>query len=200
MGKLKKFNKSAKISKEPKEKKEENVFDKIFKENSEKSFLILAEERLGLKFKSSRPFKHKLQTTLEREMDFFEVITEDDYKFILHIEYKIGENPDVIYRMSEYHAIALRKYKPPIKHVVIYLGESPSKIKTRLKPEEVFESFELIEINNLDSNIFLSSQVPEIVLLTIAAKYPPEEIENILRSIQKKVVTLGKILKRFLSI
>ncbi len=193
MGKQRKPKTPPKNKKEKTEKREGNAFDKIFKENSEKSFLLLAEERLGLKFKSCRQLKHKLQTTLEREMDFFyEVITEDGYKFILHIEYETGENPEMIYRVLEYHAIAMRKYKLPIKHVVIYLGELPYRMQTRLNSDLVFDSFELIEINSLDPNILLSSQVPEIVLLTIAAKYPPEEIENILRSIQKKIVSLGK--------
>ncbi len=50
---------------------EGNLYDKIFKENAEAIFLPLVESRLGIKIKSFKPYKAKLQTTLEREMDFF---------------------------------------------------------------------------------------------------------------------------------
>ena len=50
---------------------EGNLYDKIFKENAESIFLPLIEERLNVKIKAFIPYKAKLQTTIEREMDFF---------------------------------------------------------------------------------------------------------------------------------
>ena len=59
-------------------KKEGNAFDKIFKEMGESIFMHLVEQILGVKIKHFRPLKEKMQTTIEREMDFFyEVETED---------------------------------------------------------------------------------------------------------------------------
>ena len=56
---------------------EGNLYDKIFKEDAEAIFLPLIERRLGIKIKSFKPYTAKLQTTLEREMDFFYEVTTD---------------------------------------------------------------------------------------------------------------------------
>lgn len=131
-------------------KQEGNLFDKTFKEISEKVFLTLVEERLGIKIKSFRPLKEKMQRTIEREMDFFyEVITEDDDKFILHMEFESGDNLDMVYRVGEYHGIELRRKKLKIRHVVVYLGTELPKMRTQLKPEEIYTGFELINVHAL---------------------------------------------------
>jgi len=52
-------------------------------------------------------------------------------------------------------------YQLPIHHVVVYLGERRPNIPTRLKPEEVFAGFELIDFGRLDYGQLLSSQAPE---------------------------------------
>lgn len=72
---------------DPKEKG--NVFDKIFKENVESLFLPLIAQKLDIDIQSFKPLKEKIQTTLEREMDFFyEVLTMGGKRFILHIEFQ----------------------------------------------------------------------------------------------------------------
>lgn len=72
---------------DPKEKG--NVFDKIFKENVESLFLPLIAQKLDIDIQSFKPLKEKIQTRLEREMDFFyEVLTMGGKRFILHIEFQ----------------------------------------------------------------------------------------------------------------
>ena len=84
-------------------------------------FLPLIEKRLGVKIKSFTPYKPKLQTTLEREMDFFyEVETIDGKIFLLHIEFQTEDDPDMIYRKAEYHGIALSLKKMEIRHSNAY--------------------------------------------------------------------------------
>ena len=46
-------------------------FDKILKENIEAVFLPLVEKMLGLSIKETFEVKDKVQTTIEREPDFF---------------------------------------------------------------------------------------------------------------------------------
>jgi hypothetical protein len=174
-------------------KKEGNAYDKIFKEVIEKIFRPLVEKRLGVKIAKSTPLKEKMQTTIEVEMDFFyEIETDVGEQFILHLEFESGINHDMIYRVGEYHGMAMRRYKLPIRHVVVYLGEEPPTMRTQLKPEERYEGYDLLNVQGLNTDELLGSQVPEVVLVAILSNYPKADAENVLRKI---VVTLRSLIK-----
>ncbi len=161
---------------------EGNLYDKIFKENAEAIFLPLIERRLGIKIKTFKPYKAKLQTTLEREMDFFyEVETTDGVSFLLHIEFQTDNEPDMVYRKAEYHGIALNLRKMEIKHFVIYLGTQKPTMRTNLLEKEIYRGFDLIDIHSIDHRLMLQSQVPDFIILAILADYPPEKAESVLR-------------------
>ena len=81
----------------------------------------------------------------------------------------------MIFRMGEYHALIVKKYKLPIRHIVIYPGKKVSSMSKELDSELVFDSFELIDIGQIDSEVFLSSQVPEVVIMGLLAKFDKEE-------------------------
>jgi predicted transposase YdaD len=167
---------------------EGNVFDKIFRENAESIFLPLVEERLGIKIKTFVQMKEKRQTTLEREMDFFyEVETEEGDKFILHLEFQTENEDDMLYRNGEYHGIALRKKKMEIKHVVVFLGEGKATMPTQLPENQIYKGFDLINIHEFDSKTLLESQIPDVVLLTILADYPKEQVRSVIRLILRQL-------------
>ena len=175
-------------NKEAKKVYEGNVFDKIFRENAESIFLPLVEERLGIKIKTFVQMKEKRQTTLEREMDFFyEVETEDGYKFILHLEFQTENEDDMLYRNAEYHGIALRKKKMEIKHVVIFLGEGKATMPTRLPENQIYKGFDLINIHEFNSEKLLDSQVPDVILLAVLGNYPKEQANTIIRLILRQL-------------
>ena len=197
--KLPKTPKKVEETKEKKEKEasetlpksEGNGYDKIIKENLEQIFRPLIQERLGVKFLESIPLKDKMQTTIEVEMDsFYDVVPESGEPFILHLEFESGDNAKMVYRVSEYHGIALKEREREIKHIVIYLGLEPPTMRTTLKPEEVFTGFDLLNVHDLDTQELLSSQVPEVVLLAVLANYPEEDTEKTLNSI---ILTLKKL-------
>ena len=168
----------------PKKPLKGNLYDRIFRENSETIFMPLIEARLGIKIKSFRALKEKLHSTIEREMDFFyEVDTEAGARVYLHIEFQTEDDPQMIYRMSEYHGILLRKYKQALRHVTIFLGTSKPRMRTELSEAEQFRGFELINIHDLDTTELLTSQVPEVILLAILSRYPPKGAEAVLRMI-----------------
>ena len=103
--------------------------------------------------------------------------------------------------MGEYHGLAFRKHKLPIKHIVIYLGKGKPNMKTKLKDEEKFEGFDLINIHELNTTQLLSSQIPEIVLLALLSNYEKERTEAILRLIVmqlKAVSNTQKELSKYL--
>lgn len=164
--------------------KEGNLYDKIFKENAEQLFLPLVEERLQIKIKSFQPLKEKLQTTIEREMDFFyEVLTEKEEIFLLHLEFQTENDPEMIFRSAEYHGMAFRRKKLPIKHVLIFLGKGAITMRSQLTEVELFRGFEVVHIHKMNTATFLASQVPEVILLSILSDIPKGKIEAILRLI-----------------
>lgn len=66
-----------------------NVFDKIFRENVEQLFLPLIARELDIHIQSYVALKDKMQTTLEREMDFcYDILTVNGKRLILHIEFQ----------------------------------------------------------------------------------------------------------------
>ena len=177
------------------QKNEGNQYDKIFKENAESLFIPLIEEHLRVKIKTFQPLKTKLQTTLEREMDFFyEIETIEGEKFLLHLEFQTEDEPNMVYRKAEYHGIALNLKKMEIRHLVIYLGTNSPTMPTQLPDNQVYRGFDIIDIHALNHQILLQSQVPDVVLLSILADYPIEQAESILRLIvqQLKVVCKDK--------
>ena len=186
--------KKAKKVEEPSEalpKSEGNGYDKIIKENLEEIFRPLIERKLGIKILKSIPLKDKMQTTIEVEMDsFYDVTPEAGEPFILHLEFESGDNPKMVYRVSEYHGIALKEREREMKHIVIYLGMESPTMRTTLKPEEVFTGFDLLDVHSLDVENLLSSQVPGVVLIALLADYPPEDAEKILRRVLENVKKL----------
>jgi hypothetical protein len=170
---------------------EGNLYDKIFKENAEAIFLPLVERELGIQIKSFKPYTAKLQTTLEREMDFFyEVETIDDECFLLHLEFQTEDELDMVYRNAEYHGIALNLKKMEIKHIVVYLGIKTPTMPTQLPPKQVYKGFDLINVHSFDHTQLLQSQVPDVIILAVLADYPPEKAESILRLIMRQLKTV----------
>ncbi|NUQ22602.1 MAG: Rpn family recombination-promoting nuclease/putative transposase [Saprospiraceae bacterium] len=168
--------------------KEGNLYDKIFKENAERIFLPLIEEALGIRIAEFLPLRAKMQTTLERDMDFFyKVRTQEGDHLILHIEFQTKSDAEMLYRAAEYHGMALRRKRIPIKHIVVYLGKGTPRMQTQLPEAQVFTGFHLINIHKLDVNQLLASQVPEVVLLAILARFPKKQTEVILRFIVQRL-------------
>jgi predicted transposase YdaD len=185
------------------QKEKGNIFDKIFKENVESLFLPLIVRKLGIDIQSYKPLKDKMQTTLEREMDFFyEVLSMGGKRFILHMEFQTTIDQEMIYRFSEYHGIGLRKWKLPMRQVLVYIGEEDADFKQELLEEEVFTGFELIDVHRFDTSELLSSQVPEVVLLAVLSNYAKEQTENVLRLLLQQLKRVSKssgAFKRYLN-
>lgn len=174
-------------------KRESNPYDKIFKENAESIFLPLIAQKLGIAIDHFKPIKEKFQTTIEREMDlFYEVQSLVGQSFMLHVEFQSTHDKQMIYRMAEYHGIAYRKRKIPIKHLLIYLGTQKINIKSKLDENEIFTGFEVLNLYDIDTNELLKSQVPEVILLAVLSNYSKEQSEDILRSLIERLKKVSK--------
>ena len=168
-----------------------NKYDRIFRENIEPIFLSLVERSLGISITHKKVLPDKIITTTEREVDsLYEIEIASGKKLILHIEIQTSDDKNMVYRVSEYHSLILKKYKLPIKHIVIYLGEKQTRMKNRLKKEEIFTHFELLSLSEMNTKRLLKSNIPEEVLLAILSQYKKEESVAVIQAI---LIRLGEV-------
>jgi hypothetical protein len=106
---------------------------------------------------------------------------------LLHLEFQSSNDTNMIFRVAEYHGLLFKKFKLPIRHFVVYLGEKPSTMISELQPEQIFTKFEIINLCTIDSDKLLRSQIPEEFILAALSNYKREQTEEILRSIIKKL-------------
>jgi len=183
---------------------EGQLYDKIMRENLQKLFLPLVAERLNFKFKSVQPLPDKQPTTVIRETDAFlliETYSEEEPTFILHLEFESKDDDEMVYRMMEYHGIELRKYRLPIKHVVVYLGEVIPKMRTQLEQSEVFEGFTLVNAHSFLPEKWLEEDEPSKIIMAILADYQKKNAAIILKAIVSKLRKVCKTkadLKKFI--
>ncbi|MFW5760804.1 MAG: hypothetical protein ACOCXH_07495 [Cyclobacteriaceae bacterium] len=165
-----------------------NDYDKIFKENITAILLPLAEKILGINIKNSRPIKDKLQDTVEREADYLSIVEQNDgKKFILHLEFQTTNETNMVERMQLYFSLLRRKYSLPVVQKVLYFGNRPAKMRTELKPEEIFIGFELISLNQQSYKNFIDSSIPEELILTILTNFEGKDEAAIIIDVIKKL-------------
>ena len=66
----------------------------------------------------------------------------DNSKWILHIEFQSKNDPQMLERMQEYHSKIYKKFKLPVKPLVINLGQQKFTARTQLQPEEIFTGYQ----------------------------------------------------------
>jgi len=163
-------------------------YDKVIKENVEVIFLRFLERFTGIKITQSRVLKDKLQITLEREVDFLRMVTDQSgEEFILHLEFQTTDEREMVYRMAEYKAIIQRKYALPVRQWVCYLGEAKPKMPTALPEEMQITGFNLINIGESSAEDMLSSETPEEIILSILTGYPKSDAGRVIGSILRRL-------------
>ena len=89
--------------------------------------------------------------------------------------------------MLDYYGMLERKYKIPVKQFVIFLGSDKPTMPTELDRERLKFSYPLVLLSNLDYRIFLNSNKPEEIILSILANFKGENPENALKQILVRV-------------
>ena len=171
-----------------KEKKQSSQYDKIFKENIEAVISSIMQNILKITAVSMEELPDDIQHTKERKPDTLKKITDEKGNtFVLQIEFQVKDEPEMIYRMGEYYFMLERKYKISVKQFVIFLGADKPTMPTQLDRERLHFSYPLISFSELDYRIFLNSDKPEEIILSILANFVGEEPENALRQIISRV-------------
>ena len=177
--------------KKEKIKEEGNLYDKIFKENVDATIDSFIHKILKINIKESEEIVLKLQRTKEREADFLKIITNDKgEKFILHIEYQVSNDDEMVHRMIDYWNLLVRKYDLRVEQYVIFLGDEKPTMKVKVDYPNMKFHYRLINFKELDAQLFLKSNVPEEMILAILGDYRNDNAFKIVYDVVKRIEQL----------
>jgi hypothetical protein len=134
-----------------KDRKQANQYDKIFKENIEAVIPSLMQNVLGITAVFLEELPDDIQHTKERKPDVLKRVTDTNGDtFVLQIEFQVVDEPEMVYRMLEYKAMLLRKYKIDVEQFVIYIGKGSPKMTTQFKSKGIDFEYQLRSIKAVD--------------------------------------------------
>ncbi len=155
-----------------------NIYDRVFKENARALVPFFMDEAVT----SIKQVKDSFPISLERELDMlFKVEFSSGEISLLHLEFQAAPHPEMAARMLIYLALAKRHFKLPMRQLVIFVGNGPHGMQTRLDDVGLAFEYRVVSLNEIDPDRFLSAQVPEIIMLALLSKYNKEQSERILR-------------------
>ena len=126
-------------------------YDKIFKENLERIILTLAQRFFDITPEQLSEIPDDIQTTIERKPDFLKRVAAKEGKdYILQIEFQSHDDDEMAYRMLEYSAMLIRKYKTDVRQTVVYIGEGKSKMTDRLSYTGHRFMYKLVSLSDYD--------------------------------------------------
>lgn len=171
-----------------------NIYDRIFKENFLDCTIGLLRKILGVKNVTAYPLNEKMQYTLELEGDRFFLIDptgKKKDKYLLHVEWQVTNSSKMPARMLLYHAVRFVNNGLPIKSVVIYVGKKPLTMKNRIEHFSLSYSYEIINLQDWDPEVFLASNLPEeVIIAVLAGKTQGDEKRPIVQKVLAKLQEL----------
>ncbi len=170
-----------------------NEYDRIIKENIEAVILRLSDKLFGIRPEAMEEITVDLHLTLERKPDVTRRITDEQgRKSILHIEFQVSDETEMVLRMQTYRALLQEIHQLPVRQFVVYLGQKKPTMKTRISDlisgdDNNFE-FELIDIQKYDHERLLSSDIPEEILLAVLGDFQNESPEAVVAKVVKRLL------------
>lgn len=126
-------------------------YDKILRENLEAVLPGLIKDLLGIDSVNKEELPDDVQHTKERKPDVLKKITDKGGEtFVLHVEFQVANESEMVYRMAEYYIFLLRRYQLPVRQYVIYLGEGLPRMKDHLLTEQMQYKYRLIALSGID--------------------------------------------------
>ncbi len=183
-------------------KKQSGQFDRIFRENIEAVIPTLINKLLNIYPEHSEELPDDIQHTKERRPDVLKKITDAEGRtFVLHLEIQLSDEPDMVFRMAEYHLMAYRKYRLPVEQFVIYIGSKNPKMPLHFVTDRHSFEFRIIILSEIDYQLFLGSGNPEEIVFAILGNFKNEKPEKAITNIIKRIHETTKsdfALKRYM--
>src|SRR5450432_2717808 len=79
-------------------------------------------------------------------------------KGLVHLELQSGHDPDMPLRMAEYCLGVFRLFERFPRQVLLYVGEAPLRMTTRLRGGGLSFEYEAVDIRSLDGDRLLESE------------------------------------------
>ena len=164
-------------------------YDKILHENIEAALPGLVEKVLGIHVIRSEALSDSIQHTKERKPEVLKKVTDDwGRTFILQIEFQSSNDRAMAYRMAEYLIMLSRKHKMAVQQYVIYIGEAKMRMTNKLKLKRLTFSYDIIDISNVDYNVFLASKDPEEILFALLGDFGKDGTKRALDNILEAII------------
>jgi hypothetical protein len=176
--------------------REGSVYDKVIKENFEKSLKTINQDIGGLSIIKFQPLRTKMQHTKERDPDELSKIwLADGSQKILHAEVHLKDEEDIVFRLCEYYVMVKRKNKKlPIIQYIIYIGnEMPKHITGLWESDELVFRFKVIILHDVPYEVFLNAKNPETVVFSILANFEKENPESVGIKIAERIKKLAPL-------
>ena len=174
-----------------------NVFDRIFKEESEILIKAIATKVLGIHyFFNTQPVTASLHKTLERDPDWLCKVCHPNPKhdYIFHGEVHGKDEAVILDRNLIYFGLLWHDYHLPVRQAVVYIGRKKKlkHIKTTLKLPNMKFKMDVINMHDVPYDLFINSSIPEEVMLSILCDYKNKSAEEVVTRILKRLKQLNK--------
>jgi predicted transposase/invertase (TIGR01784 family) len=170
-----------------------NQYDKILRENIEAALPGLIRNLLGIHAVYTEELPDDIQHTKERKPDVLKKVTDENGEtFVLHIEFQVKDEPEMVFRMAEYYIMLLRRYELPVLQYVIYIGAGTPTMTDHIRSTPMNFKYRLIARSAVDYHLLLRSNNPEEKMLAILADFGGSDPKWIIENIANQVFTASK--------
>ncbi|MBL7818795.1 MAG: hypothetical protein JNL70_27600 [Saprospiraceae bacterium] len=165
-----------------------NEFDRIFKEESEILIKAIATKVLGITdFDNTEPVTATLHKTIEREPDWLRRVCHSDaaFDYIFHGEVQTKDEAHILDRNLVYASLLWSSYHLPIRQVVVYIGKKRkvTQMTSSLSLPNLQYNFLIINMYEIPYDIFINSNNPEEVILSVLCDFKGQSKKVILEQI-----------------
>lgn len=174
--------------KHSKQSRQSGQYDKVIKEHLEITLPVIISDVLGLNIVESEELPDDLQHTKERRPDVLKKVTDAlGNTYILHLEFQVKDDREMVIRMADYYIMLIWRYGLPVKQYVIYLGEPEPTMLTHLDTEQLNFNFNLVSISQANYTLFLKSDNPEVKMLGILGDFGGKDSFAVVKEIVESV-------------
>ncbi len=167
-------------------------YDKIFRENIEQVIITLAQKLLGIDPATLEEIPDDSQYTIERKPDLLKKVKPGGGKkdYILQMEFQSTDSHKMLKRLLFYYGLLFADYGLEVLQYVFYIGKkNKPTMPTHIQHTNLQFKYELINIMDIDYELFIHSDKPEDVVVAILCdfkkKSPEYIIDTILDRLQK---------------
>jgi predicted transposase YdaD len=106
---------------------------------------------------------------------------------VLHLEFQVADDPDMVYRMGDYCVMLAQTYRLPIRQYVLFMGNKTPKMPTELNTGDSIIRYNIISFHEIDYELFLASDKPEEILFALLSDFGSKSPEVILERMVSRI-------------